>query len=431
MYRTDFLFKKCLPAALLLSSAVFLNSCESNDDDFNGSAVQTATGPFFLAVKASSGTEYIMQAESLEDGDLNISSNIMELPQTEYTWIFRNDIAMGMVYQQQFAGIGYGFRYKEDSSLEKLGEFMITTRFSNYGFFNGQLLTSVAGQVSADGSRNDGATFAFWNINSNSVTLDRTQTIWTEDITGNGQQITFSGIVDLGNGEFLTGMVQSSFNQTGTGNGSSIGDVAYPDSVWVARIDKDLEIKHIYRDDRISYCAGQYRSQVFSQIGKADNGSVYVFSGSFDNTTSNPCAALRILPDATEFDQDYYFNIENETGGYKIRRLWHMTGSKFCLEIYNDINITTITPGHQFAIVDMEEKSFRWISGLPGKSLILSGAETGGVPMFHDGKLYLPITQFGEDAAIYVVNPETAEATKGISLRGVYEVRTLGHLSHN
>ena len=101
------------------------------------------------------------------------------------------------------------------------------------------------------------------------------------------------------------------------------------------------------------------------------------------------------------------------------------------MEIYNDLSITTLTPGHQFAIVDMEEKSFRWISGLPGKSLILSGAETGGVPMFHDGKLYLPITQFGEDAAIYVVNPETAEATKGISLRGVYEVRTLGHLSHN
>ena len=416
----------CIVGICMLSA-----SCNDDDNDGsgNGSALQSATGPYFIAVKASSGTEYIMQAESLEEGDLNISDNIMELPQTEYTWIFKDDVAIGMVYQQQFAGMGYGFRYKSDATLEKLGEFRISTRFSNYGFFDGQLLTSVAGQVSSDGTRNDGATFAFWDINDNSVSLDRTQTLWTEDITGNGQQVTFSGVVDMGGGEFLSSMVQSAFNQTGTGNGSSVGDVAYPDSVWVARIDRELNIKHIYRDDRISYSAGQYRSQVLSQMGKADNGTVYVFSGAFDSQTTRPCGALRILPDATAFDPDYYFNIEHETGGYKIRRLWHITGSKFCLEIYNDLAITTITPGHQFAIVDMESQSFQWITGIPSKSQILSGAETGGVPLFADGKLYLPITVFGEDASIYIVNPTTAEATKGITLKGVYEIRTLGKLS--
>ena len=83
-----------------------------------------------------------------------------------------------------------------------------------------------------------------------------------KDITGNGQQVTFSSIIDNGDGTFLTAMVQSAFHQTGTGDGSSIGDVKYPDSVWVAKMDKDLNVLKVYRDDRISYAAGQYRAQV-------------------------------------------------------------------------------------------------------------------------------------------------------------------------
>ena len=119
-----------------------------------------------------------MQTNSLTAGNLDIRNNIMELPQTEYTWVFNNHDAIGMVYQQQFAGLGYGLRWtSDDSQFSKLGEFRIDTRFSNYGFFNGQLLTSVGGQVSTDGKRNDGATFAFWNIMNDGVKLDHTKTI--------------------------------------------------------------------------------------------------------------------------------------------------------------------------------------------------------------------------------------------------------------
>ena len=149
MNQKSLLFKRLFRFSFLVGFVSLFSACEKDENISNGGVLQSGTGPYFIAVKASSGTEYIMQAESLEEGDLNISSNIMELPQTEYNWIFKEDVAIGMVYQQQFAGIGYGFRYKKDSSLEKLGEFKISSRFSNYGFFGSQLMTSVAGQVSA------------------------------------------------------------------------------------------------------------------------------------------------------------------------------------------------------------------------------------------------------------------------------------------
>ena len=295
----------------LFAATVGFTGCSSSDPatddtshkDDSYSGVKNGKGPYFLAVKTDNGTEYIMQTNSLTAGDLDIKNNIMELPQTEYTWVFSGHDAIGMVYQQQFAGLGYGLRWTSDEAqFSKLGEFRIDTRFSNYGFFNGQLLTSVGGQVSADGTRNDGATFGFWNITADGVKLDHTKTIWTEDITGNGQQITFSSIIDNGDGTFLTAMVQSAFHQTGTGDGSSVGDVKYPDSCWVAKMDKDLNVLHVYRDNRISYAAGQYRSQVLHEVHKADDGTVYVFSNAFNAATTLKAGALRIKKGASEFD---------------------------------------------------------------------------------------------------------------------------------
>lgn len=435
----------------LFASTISLSSCSSSSDspvddsslggggnqgggsDTGGGSsdkVLNGKGSYFIAVKSDNGTEYIMQTNSLTAGNLDIKNNIMELPQTEYTWVFNNHDAIGMVYQQQFAGLGYGLRWtSDDAQFSKLGEFRIDTRFSNYGFFNGQLLTSVGGQVSADGKRNDGATFAFWNITSDGVKLDHTKTIWTEDITGNGQQITFSSIIDNGDGTFLTAMVQSAFHQTGTGDGSSVGEVKYPDSCWVAKMDKELNVLHVYRDNRISYAAGQYRSQVLHEVFKADDGTVYVFSNAFNTATTLKSGALRIEKGAEEFDKDYYFDLQTPADGYKFRRVWHMTGCKFLLEIYNEKTINTMTAGHQFALVDMDSKKFTWLSGIPTKNLITSGAETGGVPMYADGVIYLPITQFGQDASIYLVNPETGVATKGITIKGVTEIRTLGKLN--
>lgn len=427
------LYHKLTPLCFALGLSA-LSAC-SSDEPANGGTVTPPTnsiegkGHYFIAAKADDGTEFVMQATSLETADLNIKNNILELPQSEYTWIFRGGVAIGLVYQQQFAGLGYAMRYDdEEKPLKSLGEFRIETRYSNFGFFGDQLVTSVAGQVSSDGKRNDGATFAFWNIGADGVSLDHTKTIWTEDLTGNGQQVTFSSIVDRGDGTFLSAMVQSDFHQTGTGNGTSVGNVQYPDSVWIARLDRDLNVQHVYRDDRTSYAAGQYRSQVFSEVLAADDGTVYSFSNAFNTATTRRAAALRIKPGAATFDPDYYFDIQTPADGYKFRRVWHISADRYLLEIYNEQNPGSVSVGHQFAIVTMGTKDFRWVTGLPAKNLITSGAETGGVPLSHDGKVYLPITEFGKDAMIYVIDPVSAQATPGITLTGVKEVRTLGFL---
>lgn len=410
------------------------SSCEKEEPN-NGEAFNKGKGPFILAVRAPNGTEYVIQADEIEGKTFNIKDNIMEMPKVHYTWLFRGKVAIGMSYQQSDPGVGYVLRLKADSTLEKIGEFVVRNRFTNYQFLNDHtFITSVGGQVSShmkrpDGTlRNDGATFEFWDIRSNAMVLNHQKTIWTEDITGNGEQITFSSIVDMGDGTFLTAIVQSSFKQRGEDGGSSVGDVKYPDSVWVARLDTALNVKHIYRDDRISYAAGQYRAQMLRSVLKTDDGTVYVFSNAFNAKTTRKAGALRINKGADAFDPNYYFNIQDKANGYKFRRVWYLTDDKFLLELYNTIKVETLTPGHQFAIIDMSEQSLTWLQGLPAKGDIISGTESGGVPMFHNGYIYLPITKIKEDAAIYKVDIRTAVATKITTIKGAEEVRSIGYL---
>ena len=390
---------------------------ENNDD------TQQGKGSFFLSLSGEE-TEYLMLAEDLHSGNLSLGNNNKTLELTGYTWVFNEDpsVAVGFIYQQGDPGIGLGYRLADDGTLDEIGQFQIVSRFTSYGFFDKYAVASVGGQTIAGTERADGVTFNFINVKEG-LSMGIT-TIPTLNITGNGEQATFSGIVDVGNGEFLTGLVVSQPRDPNGTGGASTGAVTYPDSVWVAAFDANANLKRIYRDNRISYSSGRFRSQYYSQIGKAADGTVYVFSGSYESATTHPCGALRINKDATAFDPNYYFNIEEKTDGYHFRRVWHITGDYFLLEFYNDITVTATGAATQYGIVNMTGKSFKWVTGIPAKDQI-----TGtGLPASYDGKIYFPITSTGADPAIYIIDPATAAATKGLSISGAKNINAVGRL---
>ncbi|MDR1332745.1 MAG: DUF4374 domain-containing protein [Tannerella sp.] len=427
------LIQKTLVAAFVCGAAQLSVSCDKNDAPDPDKKPEA--GAFLLSVTGESA-EYLLQASDLSQGELSIASNSKTLEQSGYTWIFNRtpSVAVGLIYQQGDPGIGLGYSVDANGSLTELGQFQISSRFTSYGFFDRYALTSVGGQTPVDAQgnalldaggnpRTDGVTFNFIDLNSRLALQEKTLT--TLNITGNGDQATFSGIVDMGNGEFLTGLVVSQPRDPNATGGASSGAISHPDSVWVAAFDAGLNLKRIYRDDRISYSSGRFRSQYYSQIGRADDGSVYVFSGSFETSTTRPCGALKIGKGATAFDASYYFNIEEKTDGYHFRKIWHVTGDCFLLELYNDKTVSATATATQYGIVDMTAKTFKWVTGIPAKDQI-----TGtGLPAAYDGKMYFPITAEGANPAIYVIDPSTAAAVKGLSVAGATSINAAGILT--
>ncbi|HWK57843.1 MAG TPA: DUF4374 domain-containing protein [Parapedobacter sp.] len=395
----------CILSAALLAMVGCSKSENPGPGDGNG---EEHGEKYFIAATAGSST-YLLTANDLGAGTATIVGNGVEIPRTYNMWVNNGTTAsVGLIYAQGDPGIGISYGLDANGVLAPVGnEFQITSRFTTYGAFDKYVITGVSGQTLTDGKT--GSVFNFIDLeNHNSMTQ---KTVVTENFTGNGQQATFSGIVDLGNGEFLTGLVVSEPKDPSQGGGGSTGPVTHPDSVWVAALDADLNVKRIYRDDRISYASGRFKSQYYSQIAKAGDGMVYVFSGAYDGNTTKPAGALRIKGGATEFDADYYFNIEAESGGYRFRKVWHITEDYFLLEVYNDVEYGSSTPATQYAVVKMKEKTLKWVTqGFPAKNDITAT----GLPFADNGKIYFPVTTASAQPTVYVIDPATATAKAGL-----------------
>lgn len=372
-------------------------------DNGNGSGEK-----YFVAALSGTAT-YLLTVDNLESGTATIVGNGIEVPRTYTAWVNNGTKAsVGLIYAQGEPGIGISYGLDETGSLAPVGnEFQITSRFTTYGAFGNYVIAGVSGQTLSDGR--EGATFNFIDLDNHNAMTQKS--IVTKNITGNGQIATFSGVVDIGNGEFLSGLVVSEPKDASQGGGASTGTVTYPDSVWVAALDAELNVKRIYRDDRISYASGRFKSQYYQQIATDDNGNAYVFSGAFDGNTTRPAGAVLIKKGAADFDDAYYFNIEEKSGGYRFRKVWHITEDYFLLEVYNDVEYGSSTAATQYAIVKMEDNQFTWLrTGFPTKDEI----SATGLPFAAGGKMYFPVTTADAQPTVYVIDPKTATAKAGL-----------------
>ncbi len=410
----------------------FLLSC-SNDDSPGGVVIEPDAEEVFFISADFDEQEYILTTDNLDSGTISVVGNGTELLQSGYIWMFQQEknAAVGLIYRQGEPGVGLGYTV-DTTGLKSLGQFQITSRFTSYGFFDDYALTSVGGQTPTDengaallyedgNERRDGVAFNFIDL-SGGLGLE-VKNILTKDLIAADQQVTFSGIVDHGNGEFLVGAVVSQAQDESEEGGASTGTVVYPDSCWVVAFDESLNVTHVFRSDKLSYSSGRFRSRYYSQIAKADDGHTYVFSGSYEQeNTTKPCGALRIAPGATDFDEDYYFNIEALTDGYHFRRVWHITEDYFLLEFYNEVAFITNTVARQFGVVNMTSKTFNWVTGeIPSKDEIIDE----GLPLAHNGKIYLPLTTETDYPTVYLIDPQTAIASKGITIQST-NVEALG-----
>ena len=429
MYINYQTFKKGLMLSLLAGSTAFI-SCKKDNNEPENSPV--AEKEFLIDAKGTDKS-FALYVSNLESGEVSISSNFEELPETGYFWSFGQNTAVGLAYKGQTPGIGVSYKRNGDK-LEKITDFQVPSRFTTYGFFDKYFVVNVGGQTLAGQQingkdRNDGATFIFHNVSDYKVATQTTIGTLeiTKDLGKNNKEIaSFSGILDRGNGEFLSAMIYSERNQPRPGSGSTTAAITKLDSIWVAAFDKNMNLKRIYKSDKLGYSSGRFRSQYISQLGKADNGDVYVFSGHFEKNSTKPAGALLIKKDATDFDKDYFFNIDALSGGYPFRSVFHITGAKFLIEFYNDKNIQTNSPAAKYAIVDAAAQKLTWVTGLPDPANITS--TVGVIAMGYKGKCYLPVAEKNNDAAIYVIDPTTAQAKKGLVVKGAQGIRGIGKI---
>ena len=361
-------------ALMTLTACMTFTSCSSDDNDNNGGG-STTVDPKEVSFVVTSGDP----ASDLTGGVyMKVYSDLSTAKSGQSVYgasdAVRSYDSFTQVTYNRNSGIFTGYIYARGASEQGLGSKKAGLR--SYKVENGKLVeTADPVLVEAFGNTGTFGTYSYAAQISKPYAM-------VIDKTGAGNNIAvgltqyaidevnpnISNIVDLG--ENKVAMVLNYSNR---------------DSAAVAICDYSLNIQKMLYDDRIGTSVGAMRSVRYTQSGLDDNGNVYVFSGS--SATDSKVGALRIKKGETEFDKSYKFDILSKADGYRFRKAFHISGSKFLLEFYTDkTKYGNMDASGKMAVADMDAQTLTWVTGLPDASTISFGWGDG-----YAGAYYLPV----------------------------------------
>ena len=348
-------------------------------------------------------------------------------------------------------------------------------RFTTYGTWGDNVITVSTGdtkQTDNQGNAAQGFLFNYLNAKDGTTSTNQ-QDILAENFLGNGEKVTMAGFVEA-NGKLYTSIIPMGMSHygvntwpdkvlnqdyvaTGTGGSGSgkytagqIPSTQYPDNAYIAIYSGSNfdEEPVIAKTDKIGFACGRMRSQYYQTIWSDDDGNLYVFSGGYGRTATQPAAdanlkakvqgtlpsgVVRIPAGSTAFDE-YYCNLETMSGasGHPLFRCWHVGGDYFLLNNYGCsieevATLGTNAPKNELVIFKASEKKLIPITGLPDMNLISS---FGNSPYLENQYFYIPVltTEEGATPTFYKINPQTGEAVKGLEVEAD-EITTVGKIA--
>ncbi|NGP87705.1 DUF4374 domain-containing protein [Fodinibius halophilus] len=406
---------------LNLSLAIFLvagcnDSPVDNDKNKSGDHSETIT-KFIVTAKPTAlenAADYLLTADSLTSGTVSTLNNGTEQDGTYRYYTTDQE-------QTKFFSFLYGnngevatYTLNNNGDLEKIASFQ-SDRVHAFAPVNKDILSMHIPGIS---QQND-PTARWYRINTETVQKVDEGEINTKELAGNGEWAFFSWIKQVDDKVFAPYYSISAAGQ-------NVFSTQYPDSAWIAVFSyPEMELQKIIKDDRTSFIGRYYTDG----LSVDESGDVYAFSYSVANDdehqfiSTKPTAVTRIKDGKLSFDQDYFFNIEEASGGY------HMTNHIYASDGFAVLLMTKeqngrYDEGKRLAVVNLYDKTFRWVSGFPEASNIFKIMERNYLVSEDGSTAHIGITlkkegEKGEGSSfIYNIDVANASATRGLKVEG-------------
>ena len=361
---------KMVSAAMI---AVSLAACSDNNDSVgdvtpdNPETPEVTTGAeaFVIATSVTDGDKtanVLLTSQELGNGSVSpINNGLVNDGATE--WVFYGDKYLyALTYNQGNAGTTRSYVLNSDGQMKARSAEYKVTRFTSFGKYGDYILSASTGDglsdyADANGNLPKMFLLTYLDVKNETATQSDSKNIanyMSENLFGNGEYAMLSGFLEsngklysaaiamglspygsaIDGGKYILSGNEDLVKQEsgGTGSGAYVkGELQgtqYPDECWVAIFDNEkLEGKKLIKTDKISYACGRYRSQYYQSIWAADNGDIYVFSPSYAKTltdarqqTKLDAGVVRIKAGATDFDPNYYYSLEAQSGGKSFLR---------------------------------------------------------------------------------------------------------------
>lgn len=355
---------------------------------------------------ASEGVaDYLLTTEDLTEGVITTEGNGVEQDGTYRYYVTHNNKFFSLLYGQGNPGAVTTYQLNAEGELEKLSDFQSET-VQAFAPVNDDLLLAKI-------SRNEEAPYTYWYRldTKNSQFVDEGQ-INTKELANNGELAFFSWITQVGDKVFMPYMsVKACCNDAfGTVN---------PDSAWIAVYKyPSMELEKVIRDDRTSFI-GRYfvNGLTVDEKGDAYAISSAVATNNGEPNASKPSAVTRIKKGTTEFDQAYYFDVEAVAGGHYITTNTYAGNGKFLVYMAASDEKGAYTTGKKYAILDVYEKAFTWVSGVPEPGIIVDNTFRSNY-VSEDGKTVSVGITTETGSFVYNIDVASATAKRGLEVKG-------------
>lgn len=384
-------------------------SCEKEDNPLENPDPEPAGGSKYIIAAtpvASEGVaDYLLTADDLSSGVISTAGNGVEQDGTYRYYVAHNNKFFSMLYGQGNPGAVTTYQLNAEGELEKLSDFQSETVHAFAPVNDDILLVKI--------SRNAEAPFAYWyQMDTEELEFVNEGQIDTKELANNGELAFFSWITQMGDKVLMPYFsIKACCND--------VFGTQYPDSAWIAVYEyPGMELEKIITDDRTSF-VGRY---FVSGLTVDEKGDAYAISSSVaanngEMVGSKPSAVTRILAGTTEFDPDYYFNVEEASGGYYITTGTYAGHGKFVVNMQSVEEKAPYDTGKKYAILDVYQKTLTWVTGMPAEDAITSTTFRNNYTS-EDGKtVYVGVTT-DEGSYVYVIDVDSATGTRGLKVEG-------------
>ncbi|GAA4275777.1 hypothetical protein GCM10022259_05010 [Aquimarina mytili] len=408
-------------------------SCSSDDNGGTIVPEPTAISKYVVGFEAfpvgqAAPVDYILELPSLESltiGEISVEGQGKPLK----GWRFFHS-AGNTVFTAGYADDDKCISYQLDENgvLKEKTNFEFQSTLDNYAAIDDNTLIAVELSASVtDPAATSIPDRSFYIINAETGLVEKIETHPVDSSLGDGTASNLPYMpwvtgMTLRDGKLFVSYHKLLPDGTFTNVGADKANVAvfkYP----------EFELEKIIEDTRTSPIGVNGHS---TGIEQTENGDIYSFSPSALSagftTAVKPSGILRIKSGATEFDPDYFFNIEEAANGGKLFWMDYVGNGKAIARIIIDDTNGAGEWGAFFkkdvfklVVIDLNTKTVTDVSGVPVHGHRYTA------PMFvENGKAYISCSTDTE-THIYIVDSETATATKGakvlgLGLKGIFKV---------
>lgn len=376
-------------------------------------------GVFVISATPGLGrADILYTVNRLDSGELITEGTGVEQSGSR-NFIINND----MLFSLKFGGAGVGavtaYKINEERQLEKVTDFQTETMHVRGNAGDDILMMKQAWQPAED--------FTQWyRFNTKTLQIENQGEFNSEELAGveKNEKAFFTSFTKVGDKIFAP------YWSIVSGQ-AFMSD--YLDSNWIAVYNYPaMTLDKVIRDGR----TGSIGAYFASGLEVDENEDIYVFGtkltyrGRTDTLSDTPSGIMKIKKNTTEYDQTYFLDISKVAGkGQYVYRKMYLGKGNFLLTMgerksYNPYG-TTLALFYpsliRFAIVNVYDGTFKWVSGTPDPSTIgHTSSDYSDNYSALDGTGYLAITYgtFGSaKSTVYKFDAATATATPGLTTK--------------